>query len=164
MATKQRRAGNRTTGRKRTAGRRRQGARRAPSRRGARSGARQAQRGEVARLVQVAPEPRRDDNDTGEQAAEPTPMWGTGVPGFARQVADAAESGAVEAVRRTEAAEAELARRREEAEAYRANGEEGFPGLSAIGIELALGAMRLARTIATAPLRIGLAFLRPREA
>lgn len=43
-------------------------------------------------------------------------------------------------------------------------GERNVPGLPALAIELAIGAMRLTRRIATAPLRLGLALLRPREA
>ncbi len=67
--------------------------------------------------------------------------------------------------RRRNEAEAELARRRVEAEAAaRALRERNIPGLSAIAVELTLGSLRLARTIATAPLRLALAFLRPHEA
>jgi hypothetical protein len=70
---------------------------------------------------------------------------------------------------RTMEAASELSRHREEREAaFRTRAREGttseFPTLADIAIELALGALRLARTIATAPLRLALAFLRPREA
>jgi hypothetical protein len=65
-------------------------------------------------------------------------------------------------VARAEEAQAELSRRREEHERREAGGE--VPGLSEVGIEIAIGALRLARTILTAPLRLVLAFLRAREA
>jgi hypothetical protein len=61
---------------------------------------------------------------------------------------------------RAAAAAAELERRREEEEALRAAEERGgLPGIGGMALELLLGGMRLARAIATAPLRIGLAFL-----
>jgi hypothetical protein len=39
-----------------------------------------------------------------------------------------------------------------------------YPGFSEIALEIALGALRLTRTLLTAPLRLALALLRPREA
>jgi hypothetical protein len=45
--------------------------------------------------------------------------------------------------------------------ARRAEAQRDLPGVGAIALEIALGALRLARTLLTAPLRIGLAFLRP---
>lgn len=51
------------------------------------------------------------------------------------------------------------ARRRDEAARWHEE-ERELPGAATIGFELALGALRLVRSMATAPLRIGLAFLR----
>jgi hypothetical protein len=50
----------------------------------------------------------------------------------------------------------EAARRREAA--------RELPGVARLGLELAVGTLRLARAVATAPFRIGLAFLRRGEA
>jgi hypothetical protein len=165
MATKRRRQGKRARGRKGTAGQRPARPRRTSKRAGSRSGAREARREEFPRLVAAEPHTETRVSEWLEHGtAGESPPGGGGVPGFARQAAESSASAAAEGIRRTEAAEAELQRRREEMErARQANGEERIPALSAIGIELAIGAMRLARTIATAPLRIGLAFLRPRE-
>jgi hypothetical protein len=95
------------------------------------------------------------------RAAEPALAGRAGVPGYARLVAEEDEAEA----RRAEA-QGELSRRREEAErdAARAQRPEEIPGLGGIGVALAIAAVRLARTLVTAPLRIALAFLRPREA
>jgi hypothetical protein len=177
MATKRQGSGKRATGRKAMASRRRGATKQRPSQRGsrsgrgARSGARAAKRQEAAleielvgpRLVPADP----DESSTSERAAERQWSGGEGVPSFARpaEEQDAGQDGgwADEPDSRlwTEA-QAELTRRREEEAESRAAGGE-FPSMSAIGIELALGALRLIRTIATAPLRLGLAFLRPRD-
>jgi hypothetical protein len=96
------------------------------------------------------------------QWAEPPPAGGQGVPGYARLIAGADEARATR-----DEAQAELARRREDAEreaAAYADRPEEIPGLGGIGLELTIAALRLARTLVTAPLRIALAFLRPREA
>jgi hypothetical protein len=95
------------------------------------------------------------------EPSEPAPAGGAGVPGYARLIAGADEARATRGE-----AQAELSRRREEAEreAARAERPEEIPGLGGIVVELAIGALRLARTILTAPLRLVLAFLRPREA
>ena len=84
----------------------------------------------------------------------------------AHAVEEAAGAAEAELRSRTEAASAELARRREDAEADARRLEGGASELgdvSSVAVELAIGAMRLVRTIATAPLRIALAFLRSRE-
>ena len=83
------------------------------------------------------------------------------MPGFARIASGRGDVAAQDVRRRLEEENGRAAR---EDGASGANGAEQLPGLSAIGIELALGALRLARTIATAPLRLGIAFLRSREA
>jgi hypothetical protein len=96
------------------------------------------------------------------QWAEPPPAGGQGVPGYARLIAGGDEARATR-----DEARSELARRREDAEreaAAHADRPEEIPGLGGIGLELTIAALRLARTLVTAPLRIGLAFLRPREA
>ena len=87
------------------------------------------------------------------------------------EVAHAVEQAAGEAEdelrSRVHAASVGLGRRREHAEAegrrVEAEAESELGGASAIAVELAIGALRLVRTIATAPLRIGLAFLRARD-
>jgi hypothetical protein len=92
-----------------------------------------------------------------EAAVEVATIGGGGVPGFAR-LGGGGDAAAQGVWRRLEGENGRAPRE------VGANGAEQLPGLSAIGVELALGALRLARTIATAPLRIGLAFLRSREA
>jgi hypothetical protein len=94
------------------------------------------------------------------QWTEPPPAGGGGVPGYARLIA------ADEARATREEAQAELSRRREDAEraaAAYADRPEEIPTLGGVGLELTIAALRLARTLVTAPVRIGLAFLRPRE-
>jgi hypothetical protein len=66
--------------------------------------------------------------------------------------------------RGADAASEELGRRRKEREAQRAQEERALPGYGAIVLELLRGALRLLRAMAIAPLRIGLALLRPKEA
>ncbi len=85
---------------------------------------------------------------------------------MARGIEAAAASAAEDLQLRADAASEELGRRREamEAEAGRREDERDVPGMATIGLELAVGALRLARAVATAPIRIGLAFLWPREA
>jgi hypothetical protein len=119
---------------------------------------------QVKRGVAAANEPVAVPDRELEQAVQPPPAapWtgeAEGIPGYARLVSEVKETQAD--ARRREQAEAELARRREAAERDAVT-EPGVdvPDLRQIGIELAIGAMRLARTVATAPLRIGLAFLR----
>jgi hypothetical protein len=87
------------------------------------------------------------------------------------EVAHAVEQAAGEAEEdlrsRVHAASIELGRRREDAQAegrrVEREAESELGGASAIAVELAIGALRLVRTIATAPLRIALAFLRARD-
>jgi len=62
--------------------------------------------------------------------------------------------------RHADAASEELGRRRREREQE----ERAVPGYGAIALELLRGALRLLRAMVIAPLRIGLAFLRPKEA
>ncbi len=57
----------------------------------------------------------------------------------------------------------EAARRGEEA-ARREEEARELPGAAALGLELAIGALRLVRSLAFAPLRLGLAFLRRGDA
>ena len=61
-------------------------------------------------------------------------------------------------------AQEEVARQREEREARRERGDGERAGYGAIVLALLRGALRLLRALATAPLRIGLAVLRPRQA
>jgi hypothetical protein len=168
MATKRKGPAKRAAGRKQATARR-QGTRRRATRHGARTGSREARREEVARAVEpphgvpdlhvAAPV---DVPMRAPEPAEPAFAGGDGVPGYARLIA---RSDAARAARAD--AQAELSRRREEAEREAAAGAarpEDVPGFRDVGVELALAALRLFRTIFTAPLRIGLAFLRPREA
>jgi hypothetical protein len=189
MATQ--RQTKKTGGRRKKAARRSTGARqRRPARRGARAGARQARREEAALEVQRSG-PRLVAADQDQRTASPeqanAERWregSSGVPTFAQAASSEGEGGPdggppVPAGRREstwggdgaaapdrarrEAGE-ELARWREQAEAARRRaGERELPGFTEIGMEIALGALRLARTVLTAPLRIGLAFLRPRD-
>jgi hypothetical protein len=81
---------------------------------------------------------------------------------LARHIEDAV-SGAQGALRTGPAeAAAQLRKHREEMEEAARDREASreLPGAASIGLELAIGALRLVRTMATAPLRIGLAFLR----
>jgi hypothetical protein len=66
---------------------------------------------------------------------------------------------------RIDEAQAPWRRRNERAAATSREHEAGeVPRLSEIALEIALGALRLARTLLTAPLRLAIALLRPREA
>jgi hypothetical protein len=100
----------------------------------------------------------------GEQLAT-APVGGSGVPGFARLVTEPAGYGAEawqggdQGARRAAADEEPWAHR----ERSSPSGGRDELRFSAIAIEIALAGLRLARTLVTAPLRIGLAFLRPRE-
>ncbi len=158
MATKRRGSAKRA-GQKKAAQRRRTGARRSSVRGAARKGAREARPEQAAREAQEVLE-RAPVRASHLRAVEPTPdaeaVEPAGGPTAAGEEADA---------RRRADAQAELSRRREATVEERpADGAGELPGLKEIGIELAIGALRLARTIATAPLRLGLALLRSREA
>ena len=110
-------------------------------------------------------EPAREDQQKARRADERTEER-AGAAGLARAAEHAAEKAEEELRSRVAAASEELGRRRKKAESdARRLGDGGeWPGLSAFIVELAIGALRLVRTVATAPLRIGLAFLRTREA
>lgn len=158
MATRRHTSGKRAAGRKRTAARRRTNAKRSSPPRGAREGALEARPEEAARHVEPQAE-RPAEVRTLHVAAVSEPSGKAAEPADRQTVA-----GEEPDARRRAEAEAELGRRREAADAAsRWNGEGDLPGLSAIGVELALGAMRLARTVATAPLRMVLALLRSRD-
>jgi hypothetical protein len=191
MATQRqtKKAGGRRKKAARTA-RRSTGARqRRPAGHGARAGARQARREEAALEVQrsgprlVAAEQDQDTTPPEQGNVERWREGSPGIPSFAQAASSegggpdggpAVPTGREESTwsgdgaaaadsARREAGE-ELARWREQAEAARRRaGERELPGFTEIGMEIALGALRLARTILTAPLRIGLAFLRPRD-
>src|SRR6266511_1675689 len=144
MAMKRRGSGKRSE-RKSTATRRRSGARPSSPRGAARAGTREVRPEQAAHQVQVELE-RTPEVELAER---------TGGPAAASEGSDA---------QRRAQAEAELGRRREAAGRLRSaeagaashgDAEGLLPGLSAIGVELALGALRLARTVATAPLRVG---------
>jgi len=167
MATKRRGSGKRSE-RKSTATRRRSGARPSSPRGAARAGTREARPEQAAHQVQVELERTPEVRASHLRAVEPAPevelAERTGGPAAASEGSDA---------QRRAQAEAELGRRREAAGRLRSaeagaashgDAEGLLPGLSAIGVELALGALRLARTVATAPLRVGLALLRSRDA
>ncbi len=84
---------------------------------------------------------------------------------IARRIEEAAGTAEDDLRRRADAAARELGLRRESEERdddYRRmeDARSGLPGLGAMGVEIAVGAFRIARAVATAPLRIGLAFLR----
>jgi hypothetical protein len=186
MATK--RQTKKASGRKRKEARRSTGARqRRPARRRARAGARQARREEAARAIHSAGPRLVPAHPAGTSSApERDERWSegpSGVPSFARAAAGdegGPDGGATAATGRepigretgdgataggaARAAGDELARWREEAEAARRRADQDLPGFGAIGMEIAVGALRLARTLLTAPLRIGLAFLSPRDA
>jgi hypothetical protein len=98
------------------------------------------------------------------QAMEGGPDGGPAVPTGREEAGwDAGEGATFRARAAREAdAGAELARWRAEVEAARrAEAGRDLPGFGEIAVEIAIGALRLARTLLTAPLRIGLAFLRP---
>jgi hypothetical protein len=166
MATKRKTSANRRASGKPAAQRRAQCARkRRPARRRARAGARESRRAQAARQVErdaaAAAAQARGRVPEIEPHAANDPAWAgeaEGIPGYARLVATPQPEADAE---RREEAEAELSRRREEAERAAA-GEPGsdVPTMRDIAVELAIGSMRLVRTLATAPLRIGLAFLR----
>jgi len=159
MATKRRGSAKRA-GQKKTAQRRRTGARRSSARGAARKGAREARPAQAAREAQEVLERAPEVRASHLRAVEPTPDTEAAEPaGGSTAAGEEADA------RRRAEAQAELSRRREATvEARPADGAGEFPGLKEIGIELAIGALRLARTIATAPLRLGLALLRSREA
>jgi hypothetical protein len=188
MATQRqtKKAGGRRKKAARTA-RRSTGARqRRPARRGARAGARQARREEASLEVQRSG-PRLvgadQDQDTTPPEQGSVERWregSPGIPSFAQAASSEGDGGPAVPTGREEStwggdgaaapdrarreAGEELARWREQAEAARRRaGERELPGFTEIGMEIALGALRLARTVLTAPLRIGLAFLRPRD-
>ena len=83
---------------------------------------------------------------------------------LARGVERAADDALEQLRRRTEAASRELGMRRQQMEAEGREEERNLPGAASMGLELAVGALRLVGAMVTAPVRIGLAFLRPREA
>jgi len=155
MGTKRRSSGKRA-GQKRAGARRRSDTKRNPVQGATRAGAREMRPEQSARLVEAEGERAPEERGL-HLAAEPeSGAEEAGGPTAAAKDADAR--------RRTEA-QADLSRRREATVEERpADGAGEFPGLKEIGIELAIGALRLARTIATAPLRLGLALLRSREA
>jgi hypothetical protein len=164
MATRRKGSRKRATGRRRAAPRRGRTTRtRRAAAHGTRVGAREARREEVARAIET---PGAPDLHVAApvleplRVAEPAPAGGEGVPGYARLIAGEGDGATARE------AQAELSRRRRAAEreaAAHADRPEDIPGFRDIGVELALGALRLARTLVTAPLRIGLAFLRARE-
>ena len=183
MATRRRRA-KRAAGGKRAAAQRtasRSAGTKQPASRGGRkasgaprAGTREARAAQAARNVESTTrespvlrvaEPAREDQQEARRADERTEER-AGAAGLARAAEHAAEKAEEELRSRVAAASEELGRRREEAESdARRLGDGGeWPGLSAFIVELAIGALRLVRTVATAPLRIGLAFLRTREA
>src|SRR6266542_2760350 len=183
MATRRRRA-KRAAGGKRAAAQRtasRSAGTKQPASRGGRkasgaprAGTREARAAQAARNVESTTrespvlrvaEPAREDQQEARRADERTEER-AGAAGLARAAEHAAEKAEEELRSRVAAASEELGRRREEAESdARRLGDGGeWPGLSAFIVELAIGALRLVRTVTTAPLRIGLAFLRTREA
>jgi hypothetical protein len=115
----------------------------------------------------------------GAQAARPRGLWLADPPlieeGTGRS--QAADREAAELARRIEATVAgaaqglktgpasaadQLRAHREEMEeaSRRREEERDLPGAATLGLELAVGALRLVRAVATAPVRLGLAFLR----
>jgi hypothetical protein len=174
MATKRQGAGKGTGRRKATGARRRRAATRRQRRPDQRtSGAREARAPQAAlELERSGPRLVPPPGVVPDEPAPSAERAGDGQWGAA--ASEAAEGSLAEPGRvgrgrfpldRAAEAQSELSRRREEQEtAYRQEQPSEFPGLSAIAIEIAIGALRLARTIVTAPFRLTLAFLRGREA
>ena len=119
--------------------------------------------------LRLAEPPRVEPMPGGDTAVQAAALdVGTAVEAaeMARRIEAAAGSAMDDLRRRTEAASRELSLRREEreAEARPRDEERILPGAASMGLELAVGALRLVGAMVTAPVRIGLAFLRPREA
>ncbi|HEX9400498.1 MAG TPA: hypothetical protein VF912_10340 [Anaeromyxobacter sp.] len=183
MATRRQRAkgaagGKRTASRRtanRTAGTKRRPAARRGRKASSGAGTREARAAEAARNIESAAreppvflvaEPAREEAREAEQASGVESADRAEAAALARAAAVAAEAAEEQLRSRVAAASRELGRRREDAQAEGRRMEDAreLPGMSAFAMELAIGALRLVRTILTAPLRIGLAFLRPREA
>ena len=129
------------------------------------SGAREARALDAARQIEAEQDaparwpPSREETSAGPSVIEAGEQTAAEL---AREIEDAAGAAAEDVQRRAEAASAELGRRREEAQGTaRELGDRELPGFLAIGLELLVGALRITRVLAIAPLRIGLAFLRP---
>lgn len=136
----------------------------------------------AAPALRVAePPPVEHDADWGGEGSEAAggngsaTSWGTGeshhtaedrdAAELARRIEEAAGSAVDDLRLRADEAARELGLRRErderDADAQRMEDQRGvLPGIWALGVELAVGAFRIARAVATAPLRIGLALLR----
>lgn len=187
MAT--RRGGRKSTAGQGKSGRRRKAAPAPKKGRGGRAGARQARSTAAAREVRAREAAARDEQAGSRPAlrlAHPPEFpeaeeaaWRTPGERPADEAARAedADRAAAELARRIEAAAAgagealrggpasaadQLSRHREQMEEAARQREDSreLPGPVSIGLELAVGALRLARAVVSAPFRIGLALLR----
>jgi hypothetical protein len=144
-----------------------------PAAPGPRAGTREARREEAALVVseagprlvppvatdldEPAPEPERTGEEQGSAGSDETSSL--------RSEAESAEperrpEGRAGREARAAAAQSELRRRREAREAVE---PRSVPGVSDMAVEIGIGALRLARTVVTAPFRLALALLRARE-
>lgn len=113
-----------------------------------------------------APALRLAEPPAGEEGAGGNPARGRDAAELARRI-EATVGAAADTLRTgPESAAEQLGAHRDQVEeaAREREAARDLPGVAQLGLELAVGALRLTRALATAPFRIGLAFLRRGDA